>query len=169
MSRNFISEETLIDQLLLDDTDSFEELYHRNGILLYNYCLDKLNSPGDARRIVREIFVSLWENRQTLPVGFSISIHLYTEVRKKIIQCINEKLNNNKDIHIIREQIIPGFNVLQLKKARQPVKTIFAERSDMPTTIIYKKQKDHHNLDYYLKSFIVNNVRYAFQKVMHLW
>ena len=169
MSRNFIAEETLIDQLFIDDTDSFEELYHRNGILLYNYCLDKLNSPDDARRIVREIFVSLWENRKSFPVGFSISIHLYTEVRKKIIQCINEKLNENKDIHIIQEQIIPGFNVLQLKKARQPVQAIPAERNDIPTTIIYKKQQDHHNFDYYLKSFIVNNVRLAFQKMMHLW
>lgn len=167
MSRNFISEETLIDQLLLDDTDSFEELYHRNGILLYNYCLDKLNSPDDARRIVREIFVSLWENRQSLPVGFSISIHLYTEVRKKVIQCINEKLNDNKDINFIQEQIIPGFNVLQLKKARQPVKAISGERSDMPATIIYKKQQEHNNIDY-LRSFIINNVRLAFQK-MHFW
>ena len=169
MSRNFTPEETLIDQLTLNDTDSFEELYHRNGILLYTYCLDKLNSPEDARRIVRELFVSLWENRQLLPVGFSISIHLYTEVRKKIIECINEKLNENKDIHIIHEQIIPGFNVLQLKKARQPVRAIPAERNDAPTTIIYKKQRDYYNLDYYLKSTIVNNVRLAFQKVMHLW
>ena len=169
MSRNFVAEETLIDQLLLDDTDSFEELYHRNGILLYTYCLDKLNSPDDARRIVRELFVDLWENRKSLPVGFSISIHLYTEVRKKIIQCINEKLNENKDIDIIQEQIIPGFNVLQLKKARQPVKTRSAERNDMPTTIIYKKHQDNHTFDYYLKNFIVNNVRHAFQKVMHFW
>ena len=167
MSRNFIAEETLIDQLFLDDTDSFEELYHRNGILLYNYCLDKLNSPDDARRIVREIFVSLWESRQSLPVGFSISIHLYTEVRKKIIQCINEKLNDNKDINMIQEQIIPGFNVLQLKKARQPVKAIFADRTS--TVPGYKKQQDHHYPDYYLRSFIVNNVRHAFQKMMHLW
>jgi len=169
MSRNFIAEETLIDQLFIDDTDSFEELYHRNGILLYNYCLDKLNSPDDARRIVREIFVSLWENRKSLPVGFSISIHLYTEVRKKVIQCINEKLNEDKDIHVIKEQIIPGFNVLQLKKARQPVQAIPAEINDIPTTIIYKKQQDYLNVDYYLKSNIVNNVRLAFQKVMHLW
>ena len=169
MSRNFVAEETLIDQLHLDDTDSFEELYHRNGILLYTYCLDKLNSPDDARRIVREIFVDLWENRKSLPVGFSISIHLYTEVRKKIIQCINEKLNENKDIDIIQKQIIPGFNVLQLKKARQPVKAIPDERNVIPAAIIYKKQQAQNNLDYYLKSFIVNNVRHAFQKVMHFW
>ena len=169
MSRNFIAEETLIDQLLLDDTDSFEELYHRNGILLYTYCLDKLNSHDDARRIVREIFVDLWQNRQSLPVGFSISIHLYTEVRKKVIQCLNEKLNDNRDINIIQEQIIPGFSVLQLKKARQPVKAFPAEKNDMPVAIIYKKQQDHNNFDYYLKNFIVNNVRLAFQKVMHMW
>ena len=169
MSRNFTPEETLIDQLLLDDTDSFEELYHRNCISLYTYCFDKLNSDEDARGIVREIFVSLWENRHSLPVGFSVAIHLYTEVRKKVIQCINEKIVDNQDIGMIKEQIIPGFDVMQLKKARQPVKTNFAGRSSIPTAIVYKRQQDHHNLDYYLSNIIVKNVRYAFQKVMHLW
>ena len=101
MSRKFFPEETLVDRLLLDDTEAFEELYHRYCISLYMYCIGKLNSPEDARRIVREIFVALWDNRHSLPVNFSISLHLYTEVRRAVIKCINDKLNEEEDVDSI--------------------------------------------------------------------
>jgi hypothetical protein len=169
MSRNFSLEENLVDRLLLDDTEAFEELHHRYCISLYTYCVGKLNSPEDAKRIVREIFVALWENRHSLPVGFSISLHLYTEVRKAVVKCINDKLNGEKDVPAIEKQIIPGFNVLQLKKARQFVKPDLRDRSNIQTTMIHQKNSDENSFNYYLNSVILRNVKYAVQKVMHLW
>lgn len=169
MSRNFFPEENLVDRLLLDDTEAFEELHHRYCISLYTYCVGKLNSPDDARRIVREIFVALWESRHSLPIGFSVSLHLYTEVRKAVIKCINDKLNGDKDLPAIEEQIIPGFNVMHLKKARQPVKTDLPDRLNMQAALLHKPTRDEHKLNYYVNSVIMKNVKYAFQKVMHLW
>lgn len=169
MSRKFFPEETLVDRLLLDDTEAFEELYHRYCISLYMYCIGKLNSPEDARRIVREIFVSLWENRHSLPVNFSISLHLYTEVRRAVIKCINDKLNEEEDVDSIEKEIIPGFNVMHLKKARQPVKTELKERANIQTGIIHTRNTDEHKLNHYLNTVILKNVKYAFQRVMHLW
>ena len=169
MSRKFFPEVNLVDRLLLDDTEAFEELHHRYCISLYTYCMGKLNSPEDAKRIVREIFVALWENRQSLPVGFNVSIHLYTEVRKAVIKCINDKLNGNKDVDVIQRQVIPGFNVMQLKKAREFVKTEFKDRVNIETAMIHRHDQNEHNFNYYLNSIIMKNVKYAFQKVMHLW
>lgn len=127
MSRNFIPDETLIDQLLLDDTSAFEELHHRYCYYLYSYCINKLDSPEDARRIVRDIFIVLWQKRHTLRVDFSLSLYLYTEVRKAVVQCVHEKLETNKDLSVIQTQIIPGFAVINLQKARQPVKKRYSE------------------------------------------
>jgi len=169
MSRNFFPEENLVDRLLLDDTEAFEELHHRYCISLYSYCVGKLNSPEDARRIVREIFVTLWDNRHSLPVGFSVSLYLYTEVRKAVVKCINDKLNGDQDIPVIEEQIIPGFDVMHLKKARQPVKMDLADRSNMQVAVPHKPTPEEHTLNYYLNSIVMKNVKYAFQKVMHLW
>ena len=120
MSRNFTSEEVLIDQMLLDDTSAFEELYHRYCYSLYTYCEGKLDSPEDAKIIVRDIFIALWVNRHSLPVGFSISFHLYTEVRKSVIKCLNEKLLENVDESAIEKKIIPGFSLSHLNEARKP-------------------------------------------------
>jgi hypothetical protein len=127
MSRNFIPEETLIDQLFLDDTAAFEELYHRYCYSLYTYCTNKLNSPVDAKHIVRDVFIVLWEKRHSLPVGFSLSLYLYQEVRKSVVGCINEKLETDKDILAIQTKVIPGFAVVNLQKAKQPVRKSYSE------------------------------------------
>jgi hypothetical protein len=112
MSRNFTPDETLIDRLLLNDTEAFEELYHRYCFYLYTYCMDKLDSPEDSRRIVGRIFIDLWENRHSLPVRFSISMHLYSGVRKAVVQCINEKLEGRAGWPALEKQILPGFQVM---------------------------------------------------------
>ena len=124
MRRNFTPDDTLIDNLLLDDTSAFEELFHRYSYFLYSYCLGKLNSPDDARRIVSNIFIALWENRHHLPIDFSISSFLYTEVRKNIVHCVNEKLRDETNTDFIQKQIIPGFQITALQKARQPISAI---------------------------------------------
>lgn len=121
MSRNFIPDETLIDQLFLDDTGAFEEIYNRYWYSLYSYSLKKLGSRNDARRIVKDIFISLWEQRHTYKVGFSVSLHLYSEVRKCVIRRVNEKLELQEDLDVMEERIIPGFTVSKLQEARKPV------------------------------------------------
>ncbi len=136
MRRNFTPDETLIDKLLLDDAAAFEELSRRYCYPLYTYCIGKLNSKEDSKRIVRNIFISLWETRDTIPVNFSISLHLYTEVRKAVIQCINIKLNKDIDINAIEKQNIPGFSIAELQKARQPVQKI--QQSNYHTSIVKK-------------------------------
>ena len=138
MSRNFTPEQALIDRLLFDDTAAFEELSRRYCYPLYSYCMHKLNSAEDAKRIVRNIFIALWEDRYTLQINFSMSLHLYTEVRKAVVQCINNKLNTNKDIPAIEEQIIPGFNAIELQKAKEPVRNIYKEESSNQSPVVNK-------------------------------
>jgi DNA-directed RNA polymerase specialized sigma24 family protein len=133
MSRNFTPDETLIDRLLLDDTEAFEELHRRYCYSLYKYCMEKLDSPVDAKRITRDIFIAIWENRHRLPVGFSISLHLYSEVRRAVVRCVNEKLLDKEAIPVIAKQIIPGFSVEQLQKARQPVTSKQRKTQDVST------------------------------------
>lgn len=122
MSRNFTPEQTLLDRLLADDAAAFEELSRRYCYSLYTYCMSKLNSKEDSKRIVRNIFIALWEDRHTLPANFSLSLHLYTQVRKSVVQCIHNKLDNNRDVNIIEEAIIPEFSANALQKAKNPVK-----------------------------------------------
>lgn len=128
-SRNFTPEQTLLDRLLADDSAALEELSRRYCYSLYTYCMSKLNSREDSKRVVRNIFISLWEDRHLIPADFSLSLHLYTEVRKAVVQCLHNKLAKETDIPAIEEKIIPGFSAAELQKAKQPVRHIYTKKS----------------------------------------
>jgi len=121
MSRIVIEDQALIDHLSVNDTDAFEELYHRYWCSLYLYCLKKLHSPEAARIIVRDIFISIWEKRHELPVTFSISSHLYAEVRKQVVKSLNNKLADVHEAPCIEAWLSKEFSVESLQAARNPV------------------------------------------------
>jgi len=120
MSRNFESDQLLIDRLRLNDTEAFEELFRRYWHNLYIYSLKKLGSSDDSRQIVRDIFKELWEKRESWSVDFSLSQHLYSEVRKEVVKHLSKALTT-EDSPVITQEILPGFSVNSLQQARQPV------------------------------------------------
>jgi len=169
MSRKFTPEQALIDRLLSDDALAFEELSRRYCYSLYSYCMSKLHSEEDARRIVRNLFISLWEDRYAIPADFSLSLHLYTEVRKAVVQCINAKLNHNKDLPNIEEEIIPGFSAIQLQKAKYPVRNADRIKSRFPLSEVKRQGYEELWWSRYSPSINLKGLRHAFQSVLNLW
>ena len=121
MSRIVIEDQALIDHLSVNDTEAFEELYRRYWCSLYLYCLKKLHSPEDARIIVRDLFISIWEKRHELPVTFSVSRHLYAEVRKQVVKSLNNKLADANEAPCVEAWLSKEFSVESLKAASNPV------------------------------------------------
>jgi DNA-directed RNA polymerase specialized sigma24 family protein len=121
MSRILTNDQTLIDRIGLNDTDAFEELYRHYWQGLYLYCLKKLQSREDAKKIVRTIFIELWEKRQTFPLSFSLPQYLYAEVRKTVVKCLSEKLTSSDDLAHIESRLMTEFTVQSLQAARRPV------------------------------------------------
>jgi hypothetical protein len=121
MNSRISHDQELVDRLLLNDTDAFEELYRRYWFSLYTYSFKKLASSDDARKIVKEIYIDLWENRHDWPADFSVSRHLYSAVRTAVVKCVHDKLANGEDTEIIQKHIIPGFTLESLQKAKLPV------------------------------------------------
>jgi len=117
-----MADQTLIDRLSLNDTDALEELYHRYWSGLYLYCFKKLQSSTDARIIVRDIFIAIWGKRNELPVTFSISRHLYEEVRKQVVKSLNQKLADTSDAACVENWLSNEFSVASLQAAKNPVR-----------------------------------------------
>ena len=167
MRRNFTPDQTLVDQLLLNDTNAFEELYHRYWFSLYTYSFGKLKSQDDAKRIVCNVFVSLWEQRNHLPVTFSLSAWLYAEVRKDVLKCLNEKMNSNIDETFIENQIIPGFSTQELAKARKPVSyTVYPKPGRLRLSETSSNQKES-TWDRYSSRANFKGLRHALQTMLN--
>lgn len=158
MSRNYASDQTLIDSLRLNNTEAFEELFRRYWYNLYIYSLKKLRSSDDARQIVRNIFKELWEKRHEWPVDFSLQQHLYAEVRKGVVKCLDQTLSAESDTTIINKEILPGFSVNSLQQAKLPVakRTIINKPGELSRQATIRR-KTH--------SYGLSNVKWLFNAV----
>ncbi|MEI9808992.1 MAG: hypothetical protein WDO16_14665 [Bacteroidota bacterium] len=168
-SRNFTPEQTLLDRLLSNDAAALEELSRRYCYSLYTYCMSKLNSKEDSKRLVRNIFIALWEDRHLLPADFSLSLHLYTEIRKAVVQCINNKLTKESDVSVIEEKIIPGFSVTELQKAKQPVKHIYTKKSGTQTSVIVKRSYEESWWIKHSPAINLKGLKHALQNMVNFW
>lgn len=65
---------------------AFTEVYNRYSALLYVYAF-KLTADGDtARDMIQELFIWLWDHRETLELRTSLPAYLYTAVRYKFLK-----------------------------------------------------------------------------------
>src|SRR5262245_1363641 len=169
MSRNFTPEQTLIDKIASGDGASLEELTRRYGYSLYSYSLSKLGSHDDARRIVRNIFISLWESRHLLPEDFSVSTHLYTEVRKAVVQCLNNKLRTSTDVLAIEQNIIPGFSLAELSKAKQPVDHTNYQKSRYYFSDVKKRNYEEQWWGRFIPAVNLNDLKHSLKSMLNMW
>jgi DNA-directed RNA polymerase specialized sigma24 family protein len=169
ISRNFTLEQTLIDKFTTGDAAALEELSRRYGYSLYSYCLAKLNSPEDAKRIVRNIFISLWETRDILPDNFSLPAHLYTEVRKAVVQCVNSKLKTSTNIPAIEKQIISGFSIAELQKAKQPVNNTSKQKSRYYFSAEKKRNYEEQWWDKLIPAINLKSLKHGLKSMLNLW
>ncbi|TCC98830.1 RNA polymerase sigma factor [Pedobacter hiemivivus] len=78
------------------DNAAFLEIYDRYNILLLNYAFRKLQDKQEAQDIVQEVFITLWEKRDSFILKTYLSGFLYKSI-------LNKVLNIWKHNKIVRE------------------------------------------------------------------
>ena len=98
MSAEFLQncdDEKLFDMLCQDNRRAFGEIYSRYWDKLYIYTAKAIRDKEAAKDIIQEIFVSLWQRRQSLKNTQSLSGYLFTAARFKGITYIQRNLKNS--------------------------------------------------------------------------
>lgn len=91
LQQNFISDHELLGMIKENNALAFEALYRRYWKKLYVTALNKTQDTDVAEEITQEIFVDLWERRNSLNVS-NISAYLNAAVRFKVISAYKEQL-----------------------------------------------------------------------------
>jgi RNA polymerase sigma-70 factor (ECF subfamily) len=73
---------------------SFEALFRDYYQRLCLYACTYVHDPDDAEGIVKDIFVKLWEERETIDIKTSQISYLYTAVRNQCINFIQREQKN---------------------------------------------------------------------------
>lgn len=84
-----LSDQELSALLREGDHSAYTEIYNRFKAPLYIHAYNKIRNTEGAKDLVQELFVSLWNNRETLNLGDHLSSYLYTAVRNRVFRTIS--------------------------------------------------------------------------------
>nr|WP_121273451.1 RNA polymerase sigma-70 factor [Pedobacter schmidteae] len=81
----------LLDFLKGGDRLAFTEIFDRYNALLFSHADRKLQDEEDARDVVQNVFVKLWEKQTEIQINTNLSGYLYTAVRNQIFNLIKHR------------------------------------------------------------------------------
>jgi len=88
MDQSSDTDERLAVRLRQGDEQAFKAIYDRFAAELIAYAGARLFRLEDARDIVQDVFVKLWQDRRSLQVHVHLSGYLYTATRNRVIDHI---------------------------------------------------------------------------------
>ncbi|HKJ43480.1 MAG TPA: RNA polymerase sigma-70 factor [Sunxiuqinia sp.] len=77
-SRMLKNENRLVKQLKASDVAAFDQLFEGYSSRLFGFAINYLKTESEAEELVQEVFVRVWENRQSLKPDQSFKAYLYT-------------------------------------------------------------------------------------------
>jgi RNA polymerase sigma-70 factor (family 1) len=111
------------DQLVLllqeDDEAAFAEIYRRYAGGLVDFAGSRLFSLEDARDVIHDLFVALWERRKTISVTGNLSAYLFAAVRYRVVDQIRK--------NITREEYVLAIQALSTDDADTPERALAAK------------------------------------------
>ena len=86
-----LSDNEITDLLKSGDQAAFTEIYNRFKGLLYVYACKITRDDDIAEDLVQDIFIYLWDKRQTINFTSSISSYLYSAIRYKFFDLVDKQ------------------------------------------------------------------------------
>lgn len=86
-----LNDDELTDLVRESDEQAFAEIYQRYWTIMYMHALKMLKNEEDARDVIQELFTSFWSKCQSMTSSINLSGYLYTILRNKVIDLIQQK------------------------------------------------------------------------------
>ena len=125
-------ERLLIKNILKDDVKSFEKLFSMHYNVLFAYALRFIKDREDAKEIVNDSFLKLWENRKQIKQSVS-------SLKPYLFQIVHNKSINYLKKHANQETIpVADFMFLEEKLEMTLSQIDYAELNKLITKAIDK-------------------------------
>jgi RNA polymerase sigma-70 factor (ECF subfamily) len=85
-----VPDETLVSRIRQDDGQALEALFYRYYKSLCQFCSVYTKSYEAAEEIIADLFIRVWDNRQTAEIGH-VKAYLFTSARNQSINYVQKK------------------------------------------------------------------------------
>jgi RNA polymerase sigma-70 factor (family 1) len=96
-------DEILARLLRTSDEQAFREIYRRYGQRLYGLALRKTGQPDRAEEVVQNLFLTLWDKRETLLIEH-LERYLFSSVRHGVIRLARDRFGDMASLDAVSEQ-----------------------------------------------------------------
>ncbi|MDO5980814.1 RNA polymerase sigma factor [Flavivirga spongiicola] len=90
------SEKLLVKQVIAGNEKAFIKLYDIYKNKIYGYSLKLLKSRVNAEEMLQDVFMKVWQKRETLDEALSFKSFLYTITRNKCFDFLEKAANDEK-------------------------------------------------------------------------
>lgn len=119
---------------------AYNEIYHRYKWVLYLHALKRIRNREEAKDLVQDLFITLWDKRKEIELKTHLSGYLYTAVRNRVLKRIaHEKVESNyftslKDAmnaeicmtdHRVRERSLAAIIEKEIDELPEKMKQVF--------------------------------------------
>jgi len=100
-----LSEEQLLRGITAGDESTFRRLFDAYYQLLVSFAFRFLNDLDSSRNVVQDVFVSLYDKRESITIHTSLKAHLYQSVRNRALNVLKrDKMQREHHHRIFEEQ-----------------------------------------------------------------
>jgi RNA polymerase sigma-70 factor (family 1) len=142
-----LSDQELIRLIKNGDRTAFTEIYKRYAESLAGFAASKLYNLDDARDVLHDLFVKLWEDRYTLTVNDNLRSFLFAAIRYKIIDKIRRNVTRQEYNVLLQALAEPQANgVEQQLEAKELQALVDQSLAELPakTKQIYELSRNEY-------------------------
>lgn len=140
------SNEALVLKLKEGDEKAFREIYDRYAFNLFRAATNKVSSTEIAEEIVQEVFVSLWDKRETSRIE-QLSAYLYTAVKYSIIDYYKDEQRRTNYLSVERNMLSElDYTTEHAVAAEDLSRTVAVCVQNLPeqTRLVYHMSRTEH-------------------------
>ncbi|PWG79177.1 RNA polymerase sigma factor [Pararcticibacter amylolyticus] len=104
-----LSDVELAALLKAGDHAAFTEIYERYASLVINFTVKRLHDIAAAKDIVQDVFVALWNYRQTFELKVSLSAYLYRAALNRMLDQLKHEQVKTKHLESLKEFVSIGW------------------------------------------------------------
>jgi RNA polymerase sigma-70 factor (ECF subfamily) len=97
-------DQNLVRELKAGSKAAFCKIYESYNSLIYHLAIQYMHDQEDARDIVQETFIKLWETRKTLSDHKNLGNYLYTIAKNLCINVLSKRKNSYKYLDSLKQK-----------------------------------------------------------------
>jgi RNA polymerase sigma-70 factor (family 1) len=127
------SDDELLDRLRSGDNVVVKEIYRRYFGLLYSHVYRRLPDREEARDIVQEVMLTLWNKREQLVANTVLSSYLYTLTRNRVLNTYRNQKVRLAYLTSLQSFVDKGENITDEKlREKELIELVEKEVSALP-------------------------------------